>query len=316
MNTKNDLTRAQTMPKKKRFATGHWELTSMLLPGMILVFLFSYLPMAGLVVAFKNYKYNLGIFGSAWVGFSNFEYLIKSNTFTVILRNTLCYNLTFIALNVILGIGVALCMDRVRQKSLLKVFQSSMFLPYFLSWVVVSYISHAFLEYNTGLFNSLITFFGGEPVSFYSESRVWPFILTFFSAWKSLGFNALVYYGALLGIDSEIYEAAALDACGELKKIWYITLPHLRQTAVTLVLLAIGAIFRSDYGLFFYLPKDLGALYSTTDVLDTYILRAIRVSGSVGAASAAGFMQSVVGFIFVMLANYTVKKLDSDTGLF
>ena len=186
MNTKNDLTNTQTMPKKKRFGTGHWELTSMLLPGMILVFLFSYLPMAGLVVAFKNYKYNLGIFGSPWVGFSNFEYLIKSNTFTVILRNTLCYNLTFIALNVILGISVALCMDRVRQKSLLKVFQSSMFLPYFLSWVVVSYISHAFLEYNTGLLNTLITFFGGDPVSFYSESKAWPFILTFFSAWKAV----------------------------------------------------------------------------------------------------------------------------------
>ncbi len=301
---------------RRRLGRSHWELTAMTLPAIALVIAFCYLPMVGLVIAFKDYKYNLGMFGSPWAGFENFEYLFKSNNFTVIVRNTLLYNLSFIALNVILGIGAALCLDRVKNKNLLKVFQSSMFLPYFLSWVIVSYISHSFLEYDTGIFNKILAALGRDKVSFYSEPQYWPAILIFFNAWKSIGFNALVYYGSLLGIDTELYEAASIDSCTELQKIWYITLPHLKQTAVVLTLLAIGGIFRSDYGLFFYLPKDLGALYSTTDVLDTYILRAIRISGSVGAASAAGFVQSVVGFFTIIAANKIVNKIDSDSSLF
>lgn len=300
----------------RRRNQGHWELTALLSPALIYVLIFSYLPMVGLIVAFKDYKYNLGIFGSHWIGLSNFKYVFLSNDFYTILRNTLCYNLVFIVLGVIFGISVALMLEIVTKKHVVKVLQSCMFLPYFLSWIVVSYISYAFLDINVGIINRLLQSLGMNKISFYSEPAYWPFILTAFNVWKGVGFGSLVYYGALLGISPELYEAGALDGCSYLQRIWHITLPELRQTMIILVLMSLGGIFRSDYGLFYYLPKDLGALYSTTDVIDTYILRALRISGSVGGASAVGFLQSVVGFAVVLTANTLVKKIESDSALF
>ncbi len=296
--------------------SSHWQLAGMTLPGVIYIFIFSYLPMIGLVIAFKNYRYDLGIFKSPWVGFDNFKFMFESNTFDVILKNTLGYNLVFILLSVVCGVCVALLFDAIKNKTAIKIYQSSMFLPHFLSWIVVSYISHALLSYDLGIINKIITFFGGEKISFYSEPAYWFCILTVFYIWKSLGFGMLIYYGSLLAIDTELYEAAAIDGCTYMKRVWYITLPQLKQTVITMVLLSLGGIFRSDYGLFYYLPKQSGALINATDVIDTYILRALSVSGSIGGASAAGFVQSVVGFVVVVTFNKIVEKIDESSTLF
>lgn len=292
-----------------------WVLTSMLLPGVIQTFIFAYLPMFGLTIAFKDYKYNLGLWGSKWNGLKNFEFILSSN-FGVLLRNTLGYNILFIVLGMLFSIFLALCLDCIRRKSGIRIFQGSMFLPYFLSWVVVSYISHTLFSYDTGFINRIITALGGEKVSFYSEQKYWPFILTFFAIWKSMGYRTLVFYGSILGIDSQMYDAAAIDGCNYVQKVWYITLPQLKYSVIILLLLSLGGIFRSDFGMFYYLPKDAGILYPVTDTLDTYITRSLRTTGSIGASSAVGFLQSVVGFITIVTVNHIVKKMDDECALF
>ena len=302
--------------KKKKYRHGHWAMTAMLSPAVIFVFIFSYLPMVGLIIAFKQYKFNLGIFKSPWAGFSNFEFLLKSDTFLKLVRNTIGYNLAFIFLGMIFAVIVAVMLDTVHKKTFIKIYQSSMFLPYFFSWIVVSYITHALFQYDYGIINNIIRSFGGKEISFYSEPKYWPFILIFAGIWKGVGNSALIYYGTILSISPELYESASIEGCGYFGKFWYITLPHLKSTMIILTIMAIGGIFRSDYGMFYYLPKDSGALYSTVDVLDTYILRSIRFTGNMGSSSAAGFLQSIVGFVLVMTTNTIVKKLDPDSSLF
>ncbi len=292
-----------------------WVLTSMLLPGAIQTFIFSYLPMFGLIIAFKDYKYNLGIWGSKWNGLKNFQFILSSN-FMILLRNTLGYNVIFIVLGMLFAIFLALCLDSIRRKSGIRIFQGSMFLPYFLSWVVVSYISHSLFSYDVGFINKIVTMFGGERISFYSEKKYWPFILTIFAIWKSMGYRTLVFYGSILGIDPEMYDAASIDGCNYIQKVWYITMPHLKYSVIILLLLSLGGIFRSDFGMFYYLPKDAGILYPVTDTLDTYITRSLRTTGSVGASSAVGFLQSVVGFITIVTVNQIVKKIDDECSLF
>lgn len=313
------ITRAKQMSKRKRrnpFNKSQAELTGLLIPAVLLVFVFSYLPMVGLIISFKDYKYNLGIFGSEWVGLDNFKYAFISNDFYIILRNTILYNLTFIVMGIVFGVLIALMLDAVGNRTFIKVFQSGMFLPHFLSWIVVSYISYAFLDVNVGIINKTLMKFGSQKISFYSEAKYWPIILCCFNVWKTMGFNSLVYYGAILGISPELYEAAAIDGCSYFRRVWHITFPQLKSTVIILVLMSLGGIFHSDYGMFFYLPKDIGALYKTTDVIDTYILRTLRLSGSVGGASAVGFLQSIVGFIVVIIANTLVKKVESESALF
>ena len=305
-----------SVKKRKRYGESHWSLALMGLPGILLLFVFNYIPMGGLIIAFKDYKYNLGIFRSSWNGIKNFRIMFSSNTFFQLVRNTIGYNMTFILLTVFVSVCVALLLDNISSKRSIKVMQSSMFLPYFLSWIVVSYVSHACLDYNSGIINTFLSHIGKEKISFYSEPKYWPFILVLFNTWKTVGFNSLVYYGTILSIDTELYEAAMLDGCGYLKRVRYITIPHLRPTIITMLLLSLGSVVRSDYGLFFYLPKDTGVLYSVTDVLDTYILRTLRVAGSVGQASAAGFLQSIVGLLLVVAVNAAVRKYEEESALF
>lgn len=309
------MTKAQK--KKNRLNSDAWQLGVMQSLGLIHVFIFCYIPMFGIIIAFKKYRFNLGIFDSPWCGLENFEYMFKSDVFTRLIRNTVGYNVIWILLGMVFAVSIALLMENVHHnKRVIKIFQSAAFLPKFLSWVVVSYISYTFLSMDTGFLNKIIEFFGGEKISFYSETKYWPVILTLFNLWKGFGTSALIYYGSMMSIDTELYEAAALDGCTYFKRVWNITLPHLKPTIVMLLILSVGGIFRSDFGLFYYLPQDNGALYSVTDVLDTYITRALRVSGELGMASAAGFLQSVVGFIFVVATNQIVKKLDSNSSLF
>lgn len=307
---------APNKKKRRRYNDGHWLLTLMALPGLLTIFIFKYIPMGGLIIAFKNYKYSLGILGSKWVGFKNFEFLFGSNTFSILVRNTVLYNIAFIILNIAVGVLLALFLDNIGRKGAIKVYQSSMFLPYFLSWIVISYISHALLDYNTGMINQMLKRAGMDGISFYSEEKWWPFILTFFNTWKGMGFNALIYYGTVIAIDSELYEAATIDGCGYFRRVKYITLPHLKPTVIILGLLALGGIFRSDFGLFYYLPAESGALYNVTDVLDTYITRSLLNTSSLGQSTATGFIQSVVGFVLIVSVNAVVRKYESENALF
>lgn len=291
-------------------------LFSMQLPGILLTIIFCYLPMIGIIIAFKDYKFNVGVFGSAWNGVKNFEFLFKSNTFFTLVRNTVGYNIVFLILTRVAGIFCAILLYNIGNKYAIKVIQSGIFIPYLLSWIVVSYVSYAYLAYDTGLINKILNTLGINSISFYTEPKYWPFILTFFQMWKSIGFDTLVYYGTILSIDTALLEAASLDGCTYVKRIWYVIIPHLKTTIIMLLILGIGGICRSDFGLFMYIPQDTGALYSVTDTLDTYILRSIRSTGNLGSSAAAGLIQSVVGLILVVGSNMAVKKLDEDSALF
>lgn len=308
------------MKEKKTYSSynkkDQWTLFSMQLPGIIYTIIFLYLPMVGIIIAFKDYKFNLGMFLSPWNGFKNFEFLLESNRFFTLLRNTIGYNLVFILLSRLLCVACALFLYNITNKYVIKFIQSGIFMPFLLSWIVVSYVSYAFLANDLGLINSVIRFFGGTPISFYNSPKYWPFILTFFYLWKTIGFDTLVYYGTILSIDTELLEAASLDGCTYMQKVRYIILPHLKQVIIMLLILALGGIIRSDFGMFYYLPKDTGALYSITDTLDTYINRSILVTGNMGSAAAAGLIQSIVGMILVIVTNKVVKRLDSDSALF
>lgn len=291
-------------------------LFSMQLTGILFIFIFSYLPMIGIIIAFKDYKFNLGMLGSPWNGLKNFEFLFKSNTFFTLVRNTVGYNVAFIVLSRLVCVFCAVLLYNITNKYVIKFIQSGLFIPYLLSWIVVSYASYAFLANDMGLINKLIKHFGGKQISFYNSPKYWPFILTAFHLWKSIGFDTLVYYGTILSIDSELFEASSLDGASYIQRVRYIILPHLKQVIIMLLILSLGGIVKSDFGLFYYLPKDTGALYAVTDTLDTYINRAILVNGSMGSATAAGLIQSIVGMILVILTNKVVKKIDEDSALF
>ena len=302
--------------KHFNFKEGHWELTSMLLPAVILLVIFAYIPMFGIAVAFKDLKFSLGIWGSKWNGLDNFKFLFKSNNLKILLRNTIGYNITGMILGNFIPVGIALALERIKNKTLIKNYQSGMFLPYFLSWIVVSYFSLSLFEYEKGIINNIITFCGGEKISFYTEPKYWPFILVFFAVWKGLGYSTLIYYGSLLSVDPALYEAAIIDGYGYWRRVWHISLPHLTQPIIVLLLLSLGKIFYSDYGLYYFIPKDTGALLKVTDVLDTYIFRTLGNATNVGLSSAIAFMQSVVGLVFVVVGNSLAKAVDKDSALF
>ncbi len=269
-------------------------LTLMALPAAALLFIFSYVPIVGLIIAFKDYRYNLGSLGSEWVGFKNFEFFFKSNDAWRVLRNTIGLNALFIGITLIISVALALMMNEICSRITIKVVQTIMFFPYFMSWVVVGYLLYAYLHHDYGLLNQILNFFGPESISWYAGAQYWPFILTFMYARKMAGYYAVVYYAGLMGIDDTYYEAAALDGASRWQMVWKITLPLLRSVIIVMVILQIGRIMYADFGLFFNLTRDQGALYAMTDVLDTYIYRALRVTGNIGISSAVGCFQAVV----------------------
>ena len=303
-------------PKKKKYGKDHWELLVLALPGIIYTFIFDYVTMIGLVLPFKDFKFNLGIFGSEWAGLDNFKFLFASNTMQMLLRNTILYNLLFMFLNITCAVFAALCLNTIKKRITLKVYQTAALMPNFVSWIVITYIVYAFLAPDTGIINNIITKFGGERISFYSEPKYWPYILPVFNTWKHIGYNGLIYFGTILGIDETLFEAAEIDGASEGQKVWYITMPHLKSTITIITLLGLGGILGSDFGLFYYVPRNTGMLYSTTDVLTTYVNRAIRSGGSLNNASAVSFFTSVVGLILVVSTNLIVKKIDPKSSLF
>lgn len=292
------------------------NLLLMALPGIILLLVFAYLPMAGIVIAFKNYRFADGIMGSAWVGFENFRFLFGTDTAFRITRNTLGMNSIFIVTTTVGALAVAMLMNEVYQSRMSKYYQTMLFFPYFISWVIASYFVFAFLNGEGGMANQLIERFGGDPPSWYRSPQYWPLILTLAHIWNSIGFSSIVYLAGILGISPELFEAAKIDGAGKLQQIRYITMPLLYPLIIILVLLAIGRIFNADFGLFFFVPRDTAMLYSTTDVIDTFVYRSLVQLGNISMAAAAGFYQSTVGFVLVITANWVVRKINRDYSLF
>lgn len=289
-------------------------------PGAVWFLLFAYLPLFGIIVAFKKFRLSGGFFSSLikskFVGFDNFKFLFSSGDAWVIVRNTILYNLVFIILGVVLPVIVALFLNELRNKGMAKIYQSAMFLPYFLSWVVVSYCLFAFLNPEKGYFNAVLQNFGHDGVSWYTEKKWWPFIIIFMSQWKGIGYNTVLYLASICGIDKTYYEAAMLDGANKWQQIKFITLPLLKPIITILLIMAVGGIFKADFGLFYQLPKDSGPLYPVTNVLDTYIFRALKTNGEIGMSSAAALFQSTVGFVLIMAANKIVSKIDNENALF
>lgn len=304
------------MSGKKGTMKKYGLLYLMALPTVIYLFINNYIPMAGIVVAFKNYKVKKGLFFSDWCGLSNFTYLFKYDAWKII-RNTLGYNVAFIIVNLVLGVAIAIMISDVASDKAKKVYQSAILLPFLISMVIVSYIVYAFLSAENGIMNNtILPFLGKEEIMWYSEPKYWIFILILVNTWKSIGYGTLIYIAGIAGIDKSFYEAAQLDGATKWQQIKNITIPCLVPSIITLLLLNIGRIFYSDFGLFYQIPQDSGALYSVTDTIDTYVYRAMISAGGIGRSSAAGVLQSVVGFTLVMLANWIVRKISEENALF
>lgn len=288
----------------------------MALPAFVYLFINNYMPMPGLVLAFKKYSTKKGIWGSPWIGLKNFKYLFRTQDAWIITRNTLGYNVLFITFNVIVSVAIAIILSELTTK-MKKVYQSTILLPHFLSTVIISYLVFAFLSAENGFLNNgIFPLLGIEPVSWYNEPKYWPFILVFVQTWRSVGYSCIVYLSTILGFDREIYEASAIDGASKWQQISKITLPLLKPTVIMMVLLAIGRIFYSDFGLFYQVPQRSGILLSVTQTIDTYVYRGLLERNDMPMATAAGVYQSIVGFILVMSANLIVRKIDPDSALF
>ena len=283
---------------------------------LILVFIFNYIPMFGIIIAFKDYKYSKGIFGSEWVGFENFELFVRSKDFLLLVRNTVGLNALFIVAGVVAAILLAILLYELTSRLSTKIFQTILITPNFLSWVVVAYMAYAILHPMHGTLNQLIGKFGMPAVDWYSTPGAWPFILLIASVWKHFGMDSVIYYAALMGIDTSLFEVAKIEGATWWQKVRYVIIPCLTPLITILTILKIGGIFRADFGLFYQLTRNVGKLYEVTDVMDTYIFRTMRELGDMGISSAAGLLQSVVGFVLVMTTNAIVKKIDPDRALF
>ena len=304
--------------KKKRFTDlkKNLPLLALTIPGMLYLLINNYFPMFGVFIAFKDLDYSKGIFGSDWCGLKNFEFLFRTSEAGRMIRNTILYNLIFIILGTVLAVLVALLMSEITHMTISKFYQGSMILPNLISMVIVSYIVYAFLSPETGLLNAVIKSFGGEPISWYSKKEAWPFILVIVQMWKTVGYNSIVYIAAITGIDPSLYEAARIDGAGKFKQIFRVTLPQLKPMITLMILMSCGRIFSSDFGLFYQVPQNSGALYSVTQTIDTYVYRGLMQLGDVGMSSAAGLFQSVVGFLFVFGANAIVRATNKENALF
>lgn len=305
------------IPEKNKTKFRHWvPFYIMGLPGLLYLFINNYLPMFGLQIAFKKFNYARGIWGSDWCGLDNFKYLFGSEQAFRITRNTIVYNLFFIVLGMVCGVAVAILINEVISVFAKRFYQTVILLPYLMSMVIVAYLVYAYLSPGTGLVNSVIRGFGGEGIEWYKEKIYWPFILVFVNLWKSIGFGMVLYLSSIVGISKEYYEAAQIDGATKWQQIKKITLPLLKPTMITMLILNCGHIFRSDFGLFYQVPMNQGALYAVTDTIDTFVYRGLMVKPNMAMSSAAGFYQSVVGFICVLTVNGIVRKVNSENAMF
>ena len=305
------------MTKKKNKNKMNWGLTFLAIPGTAALLAFYYVPMFGLIIPFKRIDYSKGIFGSDWISpiFKNFDFFFKSNDAVRVTFNTLSMNFCFILITVLISVGLALVMYRFSARKV-KIFQTCMFVPYFISWVVASYVVYALLCPDIGALSILCKNLGLSIPNFYNTPQYWRIIMPVAYLWKNVGYMTLLYYATLLGMETHLLEAAAIDGATEKQRIWYIMLPFLKPTIVLMVLLQVVKIFNADFGMFYFLPRNSGTLYPVTDVIDTYVYRALRVTGDVGMASAMGLFQTIAGFTILYVINSVVRKIDRDNALY
>ena len=303
--------------KKKKKRKLNLPLYFMMLPGLIYLIFNNYIPMSFTVIAFKNFNFQKGVWGSDFVGLNNFKTLFSTRDSRIIFRNTLAYNLVFIAASLIIGLGIAILLDELRSKKAKRMYQMAYLIPYMISITVVSYIVYALLSTDTGFINNtVLKAFGKDGISWYSVPKYWPFILVLVNQWKWLGYNSIIYYSSVISIDSELYEAACIDGATRFQRVGYITIPVIRSTIITMTLLQLGSIFKSDFGLFYQVPMNSSALMNVTNTIDTYVYRGIKSVGTMGMSSAAGLFQSVIGFVLVLAANAIVRRIDKDSAIF
>lgn len=289
----------------------------MMAPGLIYLLINNYIPMLGMFIAFKSIDYSKGIFKSDWVGFKNFEYLFKTKDTLISTRNTILYNLAFIIIGTVISIAMAILLNELTFNRLRGIYQTIYLLPQLLSMVIISYLVFAFLSNENGYLNmTLLPLLGIEPMSWYTNAKVWPAILIFVNQWRMTGFYAIIYLSSIVGIDKSYYESAMIDGATKAKQILHITLPLIKPTIVILVLMGIGRIFYSDFGLFYQVPLNSGMLFSVTSTIDTYVFRGLMQLNNISMSSAAGVYQSIVGFILVLAANKLVQKFDEGNSLF
>jgi putative aldouronate transport system permease protein len=289
----------------------------MLLPAAAILIFNNYIPMFGVIVAFKNYNFDGGILGSPWVGLENFKYLFQTEDAWNATRNTVLYNAVFIFLNTAVAIFLAIALNELRNRKMAKFFQSSLLFPYFLSFVVVSYLVYAFIGGGFGFLNkAILEPLGFDSISWYSEPKYWVYILPLVNLWKNVGYTMVVYLAAIVAIDHEYYEAAVIDGASKLQQIKKITIPLMLPVIIVMVILQVGRIFNADFGLFFQVPLNSGPLYPTTNVIDTFVYRSFLLTGNVGMSAAAGFYQSIVGLIIVFATNMAVRRISKENAMF
>lgn len=288
----------------------------MCVPGILTLFVFSYIPLAGITMAFKDGKTIRGFFGGNWVGFRNFEFFFRSNDAVRVVSNTLIMNSVFIITITFFALLFAVLLNELQSRTSIKLYQSIMFLPFFLSWVVMGFLAFSFLSMEYGYLNRILMSLWLEPIQWYNEPERWPMILTIVNVLKNAGYYSIVYYAGIMGIDQEMYEAAKIDGASRFRQIINITLPQIVPLISIMVLLQIGKIFYADFGLFYYIPRESGVLFPKTDVIDTYVYRSLRVMGNTGMSAAVGLFQSVVGFVLVVTSNWVTKKINPENALF
>lgn len=294
----------------------NFSLLAMCIPAIILLIVFNYIPMFGLVLAFKKFNVSQGIMGSPWAGLDNFKYFFESMYAWRVTRNTVGLNAIFIITGTIGAIGVALMYNELSKRYLLKFFQTTLFFPHFLSWVVIAFMVYAFLKADMGILNKFLNQIGVKAPDWYSNPLYWPYIFTTMNFWKHVGYNSLIYFAGIIGISEEYYEAAKIDGATKFQMIRKITIPMITPLIIVIVLISIGKIFYADFGMFFQLTRDVGLLLPSSDVIDYYVYRTLRQTGDINMSAAAGFYQSIVGFFLVIITNYVVKKINPDNALF
>ncbi len=305
--------------KKRGFVYSLWkyrELLLMILPAVVFFVIFSYVPMAGLVLAFKKYDFSLGMFKSPGVGFENFRFLFSSGKLFTLFRNTVLYNVAFIGISLLFQLLIAVILSELAGKVYKKICQTFIFLPYFVSWVVVGAIVYNLLNYKYGFINQLLVNVGMEKINFYADAKWWPAFLVITNTWKSIGYGSVVYLATITGIDAEIHEAAQIDGASIVQRIRYITLPCLKPTIITLTLMNLGHVFQGNFQMFWNMIGNNSILYKTTDVIDTYVYRSMLNSTNYGMTTAAGMLQSVLNFATIVAVNAVVKKYSKENALF
>lgn len=294
----------------------YFPLYLMMLPALIYLFINNYMPMSGLVLAFKKYTVQGGIWGSEWNGLKNFVFMTRSKEVPIVIRNTLAYNFCFILINMVVGVFLAIMITEIGNKKLQKFAQSSVLFPFVVSIIIVSYMVRAFLDSEAGLVNSLLASFGGQEQSWYDVKEPWPYILVFVNLWKGVGYSTILYISTILGVDPSLYEAARLAGASKWQQIRYITLPFLKPTIITMMLLNVGRIFSSDFGLFYQVPQNSGLIMEMTQTVDTFVYRALMTQSNIGMSSAASFLQSVIGFTMILIFNGITRKVSRENALF